>query len=363
MKNLLVKTNIIALTVLSLVSCTKSDAPSYTVPTTYNFSGIDSIPAKTTLSMLAEMEIAINKGNTLGTAVSGTKIKGMFANTGGYFTDTIFSGITLNLNASPINLKDITTSPAQIYITSILDSIADNSLSAVTGSNGVAGVVSNRLMSGNGVYWRQLFTKTMMGVVIEHLITDVYLDDSLSTGTLAAKQHAWDQAFFLWNVPVNFPTNRTGVKYWGSYTSQIDSGVNKTVINNTSINSNVTLLNAFLTGRAALANNDVARAREQASIISATFEKIEAATALHELNEAKLNTGGAAAIAGNISESFGFWMALKFNTKRTIISDTQINTIAALYGTNYYNLTVTNLNAIIDAISTIYGWDSIKMYL
>jgi len=364
MKNFLVKMSAGALVMLAFAACKKNDnSPSYTVPTTYTFSGVDSIPAKTMLSMIAELEIAINKGNTKGVAVSAAKLKGMYANTGSYFTDTIFSGVTLNLNTSSIQLQSRTTnSTAQTFINSILDSIGTNSTSVVDGIYGAAGVASNKLLSGNGFFWRQLFTKTMMGVLIGHQITDVYLGDSLNGSTsLAAKQHAWDQAFYLWGVPVNFPASRTGVKYWGSYTSQIDSGLQVPKVL-TGINSNVTLMNAFLTSRAALANNDVARAQQQANIIIATFEKIEAAAALHECNEAK-NNSGAANIAGNISESFGFWMALKFNTKRTIISDTQINTIATLYGTNFYNLTLTNLETIKSAISTIYGWDSIKAYL
>lgn len=363
MKRILLKCSTIGLAVWAFTACKKSDdKPSYTVPTTYTFSGVDSIPAKTMLSMIAKMEIEINKGNTKGTVVNAAKLKAMFANTGSNFTDTVFGGVTLSLNTSGINLQNKTVAAAQTYINSILDSIGTNSLSSVDGINGVAGVASSKLLSGNGVFWRQLFTKTMMGVLIGHQITDVYLGDSLNaSNSLTAKQHAWDQAFYLWGVPVNFPTNRVGVKYWGSYTSQIDSGVviPKTL---TGIEANLTLMNAFLTGRAALANNDITTAKAQAAIIIATFEKIEAAAALHELNEAK-NNSPAANIAGNVSESFGFWMALKFNTKRAVISDTQVNTIIALYGTNFYNLTLSNFETIKSAISTIYNWDSIKARL
>ena len=119
---------------------------------------------------------------------------------------------------------------------------------------GIAGVSDRKtLLSANGVYWRQLFTKTIMGVLLQHLTTDVYLNDSLNSSiSVTAKTHAWDQAFFLWTVPISFPANRTGVKYWGSYSSQIDSGVNKPVVNLTGVNSNPTLIKAFLNGRMAL---------------------------------------------------------------------------------------------------------------
>lgn len=57
----------------------------YTVPSTYTFNNVDSIPAKTLLSMLAEMEAVINKGNTAGTIVSSSQLANMYANSGGSF--------------------------------------------------------------------------------------------------------------------------------------------------------------------------------------------------------------------------------------------------------------------------------------
>jgi len=259
-------------------ACHKDNGPStptYTVPTTYNFSNADSLSAKTTLSMLGEIEAAINFGNTAGNVVSNTKLKGMFANTGGYFTDTTFNGNTLHLNASGTQLKSLTLASAQAAVELLMDSIGVASSTGKTASNGVAGVSDKKtLLSSTGIYYRQFFTKTMMGVLIGQLITDVYLGDSLNSSiSSAAKQHAWDQAFYLWCVPANFPANRAGVKYWGSYTSQIDSGIAKPVVNLTGINSNTTLLNAFLKGRAALAAGDNATAAQQAAIIGAEFEK------------------------------------------------------------------------------------------
>jgi hypothetical protein len=345
--------------------CKKDNGPStpnYTVPTTYNFSNADSLTAKTTLSMLAEIEAAINLGNTTGNVVSNAKLKLMFANTGGYFTDTTFSGATLHLNTSGAQLKSSTLAAAQAYIEILMDSIGIASSTGKTASNGVAGVSDKKtLLSSTGIYYRQFFTKTMMGVFIGHQITDVLLGDSLNSNiSSAAKQHAWDQAFYLWCVPGNFPANRSGVKYWGSYTSQIDSGIAKPVVNLTGINSNTTLLNAFLKGRAALTAGDNATALAQAAIIIPFFEKMEAAAASHEINEAKGNLpNGTAAVAGNLSESLGFWTALKFNAHKKI-SDADYNAVVALYGTNFYNITPAGIDAIQAKISSIYGWDAIR---
>ena len=351
------------------LGCSKDDnvstQPTYTVPETYTFKSVDSIPAKTLLSMLANMELVMNQGNASGNVVDAAKLKSMFANQGGYFRDTTFSDKPLNLNASSINLKANTIGASQSVIDIVFDSIALASQSGQPSSNGVAGVSSRKtLLSANGMYWRQYFTKSMMGVLIGHLITDVYLGDSLnSSASIEAKQHAWDQAFYLWCVPVNFPANRAGVKYWGSYTSQVDSGVVKPVVKLTGINSNPTLMAAFLKGRAALENNDLATAKAQAAIIIPMFEVIEAAAALHELNEAKAGiANGPAAVCGLLSESLGFWTALKFNQHKKI-SDADHQAVTAMFGTNFYNMTVEQIDNIINKISSIYGWDSVKSFL
>jgi len=315
--------------------------------------------------MLAETEANINLANIAGNSVSNIKLRQMYANSGSYFTDTVFNSHTLNLNGSGIQLKSSTLPAAQAFIETIMDSIGIDSQTGMAASNGVAGVSDRKtLLSANGIYWRQFFTKTMMGVLIAHQIADVYLGDSLNSNISAtAKQHAWDQAFYLWCVPANFPANRTGVKYWGSYTSQIDSGIVKPVVNLTGIDANPTLLSAFLKGRAALANNDNTTALAQAGIIIPFFEKMEAAAALHELNEAKGNLpNGAAAVCGNLSESLGFWTALKFNAHKQI-SDADYNAVLALYGTNFYTITPAGIEGIKDKISSIYGWDAVKSNL
>jgi hypothetical protein len=353
---------------LSISSCKKNDSNSpvpYTVPDTYSFSNADSLSAKTILSMIGEMEIAINKGNTSGNVVGSANLKSMYANTGSLFTDTAFNGNTINLNTSGISLKTSTISSAQTLIENWMDSIELASSTGQPATNGVAGVSSRQsLLSQNGIYWRQLFTKTIMGIVIGHQITDVYLGDSLNSNISSiAKQHAWDQAFFLWCVPSDFPANRKGVKYWGSYTSQIDSGIIKPVVNLTGINSNPTLMNAFIKGRAALANDDNITALQQAAIIIPFFETMEAAAALHELNEAKGNlANSAAAVAGNLSESLGFWTALKFNQHKKI-SDTDYNAVLDLFGSNFWEITPEGIDAILNKISAIYGWNSVKSNL
>ncbi|MEO5591812.1 MAG: DUF4856 domain-containing protein [Chitinophagaceae bacterium] len=361
-----------AIVLIMSVGCKKNDSVptklrvDYTLPSSYNFTNIDSNAARIILSMVSQMESYITTGNTANVVLSAPQMKSMLANTGSFFRDTTVAGISLKLNTSGVNLKSLVTPAAAPFIEAMFDSIAVSSQSTKTAANGVAGISDKKtLLSGNGIYWRQLFTKTIMGILIQHLTTDVYLSDSLNSSiSVAAKIHAWDQAFFLWAVPVNFPANRAGVKYWGSYSSQIDSGVNRPVVNLTGVNSNPTLLKAFLNGRMALNNSDLFTAQDDAANIIAIYEKMEAAAALHELNEAIGNIpNGASASVGNISEGIGFINSWKFNSKRKIASDAQVNAVIALFGTNLYNLTQANLETIKSAISAIYGWDAVKSYL
>ena len=361
-----------AIVLVVSIGCKKNDSgPTktpvvYTLPASYNFGNTDSNAARTILSMVSQIEAYITGGNTANTVLSAAQLKSMLSNQGNFFRDTVVSGITLKLNTSGINLKSLITPAAEPYVESIFDSVAVSSQSTKVAANGVAGVSDKKtLLSGNGIYWRQLFTKTIMGVLLQHLTTDVYLSDSLNSSiSIAAKIHAWDQAFFLWTVPVNFPANRAGVKYWGSYSSQIDSGVNRPVVNLTGVNSNPILVKALFNGRMALNSSDLFTAQDDAAKVIAIYEKMEAAAALHEINEAIGNIpNGATASAGNISESLGFINAWKYNTKRKTATDAQVAAVIALYGTNLYNLTQTNLESIKSAISTIYGWDAVKSYL
>ena len=164
-------------------------------------------------------------------------------------------------------------------------------------------------------------------------------------------------------VPANFPANRSGVKYWGSYTSQVDSGITKPVTTLTGINANPTLLAAFLKGRAALSKDDNATALAQADIIIPFFETLQAAAALHETNEAREICQTARPLfAETCPKHLVFGQAWVSNNHKKI-SDTDYQAVLALFGNNFYTITPAGIQAIQDKISSIYGWDAIKSNL
>ena len=367
------------------LSCRKNDSPTvfnYTVPTTYDFTNFNDSGQLKLLSMADQIVAAINLGNNSGTVVSAQMLIDIFNNTGGYFNDS-----ALQLNASGLRLVDYTSTAAQADILNYIDSIGLYSQSITTASPGIAGVspsVANPskkyLLSPNGVFFSQLVKKTIMGGICAYEIENVYLTDSVSNsvnnstivpGLGTAMEHHWDEAFGLWGVPVNFPANTTGLRYFGSYSNQVDAG----------LHSNSSIMNAFLKGRAAISNKDLATKQTQANILITTFDSLDAAAIVQEMKETDENieAGDAIAAYGTLSESLGFVRNLKYNTGPRVITDAQIAQLLTLYDStnpsspNLYNFVGANVNtvaqieaktnAIRQLIGTIYEFSSTELPL
>lgn len=356
----------LAIALLSLVfglgSCkkdkTEDTAPTYTVPTTYNFSNVNYADVTTRLGMVAEIETEMNKGQTMGTVVDAQKLKDMFANVNNRFSNAAY-------NTSGLQIKNMCTASSQADIEGYMDVFAQASTSTVPASNGVAGVATSSsdaskhyLLTANGFNNRQIFSKTIMVALITNQVNNAMMqvinksvDNSTITNGTTAMEHLWDEAFGYWNVPIDFPANKKGVKYFGSYSSQVDSG----------LHCNATLMNAFLKGRAAISNKDMTTAAQQANIIMATFDQMAAAAAIHELHEVKEHFSDDAQRNSVVSESWAFVHALKYNNSPTRkITSAQIDPLLAMYGTNLYDISLADFTRIIDQISSIYGFDSFK---
>jgi hypothetical protein len=174
-------------------------------------------------------------------------------------------------------------------------------------------------------------------------------------------------------VPVNFPTNVTGIKYLASYSSQVDAG----------LHSNATIMNAYLKGRAAISNKDLGTKQAQANIIITTLDQLDAAAIVQEMHETEtdLNNGDVIGAYGTLSESIGFVRNLKYNTSATrIITATQIVQLQALYDSvnpgnpNLYAFVGVNAGlttaqvevkteAIAQFIGNLYGFNSTELPL
>jgi hypothetical protein len=324
----------ILIAALSFSSCKKNNAPSYTVPTTYNFTNVNDTAQLELIAMADQIVAAINLGNTVGGAtVSTQQLTDMFNNTNGYFNDSVY-----HLNASGISFANYCPASAKTDILNYFDSIGVYSQSTAVADSGVAGVsvstVTSKklLLSPNGIFYAQVVKKTIMGI-LSYEIANVYLTDSISNsvdnntvvpGSGTAMEHHWDEAFGFFGAPVNFPATVTGIKYLASYSNQVDAG----------LHSNATIMNAYLKGRAAISNKDLGTKQAQANIIITTLDQLDAAAIVQEMHETEsdLNSGDVIGAYGTLSESIGFVRNLKYNTSSTrIITDAQIAQLEALY--------------------------------
>jgi len=339
-------------------SCKKSDntdtTPTYDIPTTYNFSNVDFSASTIRLGMVTEMSNLMKKFPVGG--IDGQKLKDMFVNANASFT-------TPGYNASGLQIKDQCFTLIQTDVPRFIDSLVMASQSVLPASKGIAGIGTtatgtNYSLTATGVNYAQVFNKTIMGGLICYQIANNYMQTGISSsvnnstviaGTGTAMQHNWDLAFGYWGVPIDFPTNKVGAKLWGSYSTQIDSGYH----------ANKILMDAFLKGRAAINNKDDKTKLAQATIIMQTFEKMTGAAALQEVKEVKESINDNIARNSRLSECYGFVYSLKYNPARKI-TDAQIDAILALFPANFYDLTLGQLNAIRDAVSAQYGFDSVK---
>jgi hypothetical protein len=339
---------------------TNNNTNTYTVPSTYNFSPMTYSGQTTRISMLGEMIGYMETAETPGTVLSATKLKDMFANNASPFTDAA-------LNTSGKQLESKCFAADVTLFKSFMDSIADASASVVPGTNGTAGLAVSTadptykvLLSKNGFDYTMVLEKGLMGSVFYYQSMESYLcasgvgsgvdNATVVTGEGTTMEHHWDEGFGYMGVPVDFPSNTTGVVFYGEYADELNA-----VLGNAS-----TIMNAFLKGRAAITNKDYTTRDAQITIVRTEWERINAAAAIHELNEAKASIADDAKRCHYLSEGYGFVLALKYKSDK-VITQTQIDTILNTYfGNNFYNITSANIDNAINTISTIYGFDSIK---
>jgi hypothetical protein len=346
----------------------------YTVPTTYSFANFSDSNQLKILAMADQLVAKINIANASpGVAVSTQTLTSMFNNTGAFFNDS-----ALHLNTSGLRLADYYPAAEKADMLNYFDSIGVFSQSTTTATEGTAGVapssaIPNKLylLSPNGIFYSQVVKKAIMGMCA-YQIANVYMSDSInSTTDTTTLERYWDAAFGLFGVPVNFPSVTTGLRYFGSYSNQVNAG----------LGSNAVIMNAFLKGRAAIANNDLSTMKAQGSLLISAFDSLDAAAIVQEMHETNTNiaAGDAVAAYGTLSESLGFVRNLAYNTSpKRIITDAQIAQLLALYdpvnpnSPNLYNfvgagLTVAQIqaktNAIEQLIGQIYGFTSTQLPL
>lgn len=335
--------------------CNPGDDDSYTIPEIYNFENVSYTGQIQRLDMLAELTAYVKTSHTsTGTKLDAQKMKDMFAGENTPFSDA-------NLNTSTKDLKSKTfVSEVDVYL-SMFDSIAAHS--QITGAeNGKAGIIetTNRivLVDAKGQEYAQLIDKGLMGSCFYYQGTSVYLSDEkigdavdnniIEEGKGTAKEHHFDEAFGYFGVPIDFPTNTDGIRFWGKYCNSRDNLVNTNDI-----------MHEFIKGRAAISNKDQDAQDKAVSNIKLQWEKSAAATGIHYLNDGIAEFGDDANRCHVLTEAFAFIDALKYNADATITAST-IDDVLAKLGDNFWTVTKADIEAARDLLAKSADLESVK---
>jgi len=332
-----------------------SNEPAYTTPSNYSFTDVNgnstvSFSGQTErLNQLEELVAKIKTGRT--GVLSAQELQDMYSNTNNPFS---FS--------STKQLRDKTFSLDVTMIEALLNDAATASISnASIASDGQAGVLtsgtSSYLFDANGRDMAEMVEKSVMGAVFMYQALNVYFGDSKMSvdNTTAvdpgageyytAMEHHWDEAFGYFGVDVNFPTVAAD-RFWGEYCQK----------QNATLNSNADMMNNFLKGRAAIGGNVITDRDAAITAIRTEWEDISANQAIAYLNSSIGYFGNdEAKFLHALSEAYGFAWNLRYgadSTRRMSVSEH--TDLMNLFGTNFWSLSVADLNTIKSTIQAKY---------
>ncbi len=343
----------------AFTACDADDAtvepgPTYEVPTTYAFEDVDYAGQQSRIAQLSELRTYMATGGT-GATLDAARLQAMYVNGPG-------AGYT---NAYPKDMRSKVFEPVRADFDRYFDLLAAASRSAGPAAVGQAGVLTSPdgkrayLVNARGVEYAQLIQKGLMGALLYYQATTVYMgaekmaadNTTVVPGQGTAMQHHWDEAFGYFGVPRDFPANKVGAVFWGSYSDERDAA----------IGSNERLMGALIKGRAAILNDDFA-ARDAAIAEARTvWELIAATSVIHYLNVARANPDNAALRMHVLSEGIGFAYALQFNEATKMPRDDYRAWVTALAGAaefeamDFYGIDAAKMDIARRAIAERYG--------
>lgn len=329
--------------------------------TTVNFDG-----QATRIAMLKELDGYIKTGTT--TQLVAMNMKNMFKN-----ENTPFASGALNLATD----KTIISKTAQSFAVTEADAERQrfmgyfDALTAVSAHNtatasvGVAGIILNGtskyLVNEKGFEYAQFVQKGLMGAMMMDQICNIYLgtekmaaDNSqiVDGKNYTALEHSWDEAYGYLTANEVFPKKDPAdatkwlESFLGGYIRQV--GYNEGVPQN--------IFLAFLTGRAAIVNKDLAKRDEQIAFIRTNMEKSLATVAISYLNKTKTAANDGAKFHA-LSEGIGFIYALRFanNAKVNRAKSEELLTILLGKPNGFWDLTNADLDNVREQLSTLTG--------
>lgn len=309
------------------------------------------------LNQMTEMTTYMKSGTS--SVLSYTELTEMFANTGGN------GGGNFSFTSTK-KLQDKCLAADTALFIDYMESLALASVDfASTAASGQAGTLtsgtSTYLFGANGMEYTQLIEKGLMGAVFMYQATQVYfgsdkmnVDNSSAVDAGAgeyytAMEHHWDEAFGYFGVPEDFPTNTTGIRFWGKYCNT----------QNSNLGCNAVMMDGFKRGRAAISQDALTIRDEEILKIRKMWEKISASQAVTYLESAKNNFGvDNAKFLHELSEAYAFILCLKYVPLETrVISYAEIdNLLTNTIGTDFWAVTQADLTNAINTLDDIYGF-------
>lgn len=361
---------------IALVSCKKKEeikeeniTKTDVLPQTYNFDNVSYSGQTARLDMLEIMVAELKKAND-GNLVDGNALLNMFANAGNPFNNLALdtSGKQLkNKCYNNVGANDVAFFENLLSEQGNLSSQAGNTWSA--GYPGVATSGTKKyFLDSNGVELTQLFEKGIMGAVFYYNICEVYTrpgkigdavdNSSVTSGKGTDMEHHWDEAFGYWGAPIDFSeTNTSGARFHAKYS-----------LKGTAVGLETTkkVMNQFIKGRYGITNKKYDLRDEAADKVREEYELILVTTAIHYLNGAKSDFADDALRNHQLSEAYAFIFSLAYNSDK-LISNADLNLVKGYFEVqgkpNFLNITIANLNATIDKLSSVYGLDAVKSTL
>ncbi|WP_417601880.1 DUF4856 domain-containing protein [Owenweeksia hongkongensis] len=364
MRKLLLSVSILSTMFLSSCKEETTDTVDNTVnlPDTYNFENVDHSGQDQRLDMFVEIASYVKSSND-GDLVDKEIVFDMLTNENYPWTNT-------ELNSATKQIADKIEPEAGIVIGNWIEELSSISGSTTTGSNGTAGLVQSNsgtkqyLFNEFGMEYGQLIEKGMMGALAFYQATAVYMSSSkmdvdnetVEAGKGTDMQHHWDEAYGYFGAPndfgsagFNFDNTATYNRFWAKYTNSL----------NDVLGCNSKIMKAFIKGRDAINRKDYEPRDAAISEVRQEWELVVAGMAIHYLNGAKADLADDALRNHQLSEAAGFIWSLQFNPE-TRMTESEVMDILENKLPNLYEVSVQDLNDIIDTLATTYGLSDVK---
>ncbi len=331
-------------------------------------STVDLTEGNTRLKMFQALNSYMSTTISANEHIEAVRLQNMFDNSGNPFADIESMSISGDqLNSSGLALRNVVGSSRSAAEQEVIRGRLEEFFGRIeeishavseTASQGVAGKLGSRLVDEDGIELNQIIQKSLIGALQLDYIGNVLLDEGLSADNQALVlgknytelEHNWDIAYGL--LTTN-PVYLAGSTDSERGTPEFGAGSYIWEYNKSHY---ADIHPAFLRGRAAVVNNDVAEMQEQALFIRTEFERALANAALGYLGKWK-NGATDADRAHAIGEGLGFIYSLRFAVVHGGDAAFSDEVLESLIGSEngYWDLTAGKINAAADAIQQKFG--------